>query len=356
MLKAGPLLLPSFTSSHTVPQGRRASQSLQRRHFDEANLRLAFTAARRGTAARRIAGIPSILGYGPFDLSWLQLLPSRESMALRLMKRIDLAYELHPTPRNGGAANVLLHEIISSGTGAYIEHLEYFISIRDEFFAIRDLFDASTPTMPHWDNGFLPGLDIVSLHGLLRRHNPETYLEVGSGNSTKVARRCIEMHKLQTKIVSIDPHPRAEVDAICDRVLRTGFEEAGLEQALALKAGDFLFFDGTHYAYMNSDTTVFFLEVLPRLKPGVLVQVHDICLPYDYPAEWSDRFYSEQYLLASALLFGADRFSITLPNTFISQDPQLWRPRAKLWDDSRLRSVAQKAGVSFWFSVHEASW
>ena len=271
------------------------------------------------------------------------------------MKTINLEYELHPKPRNGGAANVLLHEIISRGTDSYVEHLEYFKSIRNEFFAIREHPDPNTPTMPHWDNGFLPGLDIVSLHGLLRRHNPRTYLEVGSGNSTKVARRCVEMHKLRTKIVSIDPQPRAEVDAICDCVVRTGFEEAGLDQALNLQAGDFLFFDGSHHAYMNSDTTVFFLEVLPKLKPGILVQVHDICLPYDYPATWCDRFYSEQYLLASALLFGADRLPIVLANMFISQDPKLGLLVARLWDDSRLRSVVHKHGASFWFSVQDAS-
>jgi hypothetical protein len=267
------------------------------------------------------------------------------------MKTVELEYELHPKPRNGGAPNLLLQEIIGRGAATYAEHLHYFIGIRDEFFGIPNLPSPSQPTMPYWDNGFLPGLDIVSLHGLLRKHNPKTYLEVGSGNSTKVARRCIEMHKLQTTIVSIDPQPRAEVDSICDRVLRTGFEDVGVEQARDLQPGDFIFFDGSHHAYMNSDTNALFLEVLPMLKPGVLVHVHDICLPYDYPANWCNRFYSEQYLLASALLFGAERLPITLANMFISKDPELARLLAQFWDDSRLRSAAHKHGASFWFSV-----
>ena len=49
-----------------------------------------------------------------------------------------------------------------------------------------------------------------------------------------------------------------------------------------------------------------YLEILPRLKPGVLVHVHDIFLPADYPRDavlnrlW---FWSEQYLLQAFLTF-----------------------------------------------------
>ena len=74
---------------------------------------------------------------------------------------------------------------------------------------------------------------------------------------------------------------------------------------------------------MNSDTNALFLEVLPRINPSAIIHIHDICLPYDYPAVWAGRFYSEQYLLAAALLFGPHRFSITLANMFISKDPEL---------------------------------
>jgi hypothetical protein len=55
-----------------------------------------------------------------------------------------------------------------------------------------------------------------------------------------------------------------------------------------LQAGDVLFLDGLHRGFMNSDVTGFMLDVLPRLRPGVLVYVHDIPLPWDYPDMFTD--------------------------------------------------------------------
>src|SRR5690606_30946570 len=93
-----------------------------------------------------------------------------------------------------------------------------------------------------------------------------------------------------------------EIDMICDNVFREPLEDVGLEIFDALGAGDILYIDNSHRAFMNSDVTVVFLDILPRLKPGVLVQIHDVTLPYDYPEVWIDRHYSEQYLLAAWLL------------------------------------------------------
>lgn len=266
-------------------------------------------------------------------------------------QRIVLDCETKPKRRNGGAANPHLRSILASGTERYVEHLRYLTGIREEFYQIPDAPDPLDPLLPNWENGFLPGLDIVSLHGFLRRYNPKRYVEIGSGNSTKVARRAINMHCLQTSITSIDPHPRSDIDKICDRVVRTGIEDVDLTEMASLEAGDIFFLDGSHRAYMNSDVTVFFLEILPILKPGVLVQIHDICLPYDYPGEWRDRCYSEQYLLGCALLYGSDRFRIELPGAFVSYDAALSREFADLWNDSHLRNAREKHGASFWFSI-----
>jgi len=84
-----------------------------------------------------------------------------------------------------------------------------------------------------------------------------------------------------------------------------------------------LFIDGSHHCFMNSDATVIFLEILPRLKSNVIVQIHDIFLPYDYPPGWENRYYSEQYLLAAYLLAGTKIFNIILPMQYISKDEEL---------------------------------
>ena len=78
--------------------------------------------------------------------------------------------------------------------------------------------------------------------------------------------------------------------------MRQPLEAVDASEFGALTAGDVVFFDGSHRVFQNSDVTVFFLEILPALPPGVLVQIHDIFWPVDYPPAWADRYYSEQYM------------------------------------------------------------
>ena len=80
---------------------------------------------------------------------------------------------------------------------------------------------------------------------------------------------------------------------------------------------------------MSSDVVVLWLDILPRLKPGVFVHIHDIFLPYDYPPDWVDRYYTEQYLLAVALLAPQSAFEIVLPNQFVIKDAELSRQLAE---------------------------
>lgn len=89
-----------------------------------------------------------------------------------------------------------------------------------------------------------------------------------------------------------------------------------------LGPGDMLFVDNSHRCLPNSDVTVFFMDILPRLKPGVFIHLHDICLPWDYPVAVAQDAYSEQYLLATALLM-RKRSKTILPNHFVSRTPEL---------------------------------
>jgi hypothetical protein len=198
-------------------------------------------------------------------------------------------------------------------------------------------------------------LDTLALYGFVATENPASYLEVGSGYSTKVVRRTIKDCNLRTKIVSIDPHPRAEVDSLCDEIVRQPLEKCDLKRFDDLLAGDVLFMDGSHRAFMNSDVTVLFLEILPRLKSGVLVHLHDIFLPLDYPPYWEYRYYphrywSEQYLLAASLLAGQSAYDIVLPNHYISITQGLAAMLNGFWSDPRLTGVS-RGGTSFWIRI-----
>jgi hypothetical protein len=223
------------------------------------------------------------------------------------------------------------------------------LRFKEDFHKIP-LVESESSLGPFWLNEWLPSLDAMSLYAFLCLYEPKTYLEVGSGNSTKFARKAINNHQLKTKIISLDPHPRAEIDQICDVIIRQRLEEVDLQIFEELEENDVLFIDDSHRCFMNSDVTVAFLDVLPRLKANVLVHFHDIFLPYDYLPGWEDKYFSEQYLLAAYLLANTDRFNILLPNFFIVNDPEL------LEILSPVRSPEMQApgnpGASFWIKTN----
>jgi methyltransferase family protein len=131
------------------------------------------------------------------------------------------------------------------------------------------------PQAPFWNNTWFTGLDAASLVGFLLSRTPKRYVEIGSGFSTLFCRRAVKEGDLRTTITSVDPHPRAEIDSLCDQIIRAPLEDCDPLLFDQLESGDILFFDGSHRALPNSDVTVFFLEILPRLKPGIIVQVHE---------------------------------------------------------------------------------
>jgi hypothetical protein len=261
---------------------------------------------------------------------------------------IELDYPVIPRVRHGGDEPVepRLGKLIGAGDARYAETISSFLPLVESLSKIPA--KSEQPGKPHWNNGWIPAFDAVSLYAQLVLRNPPMYLEIGSGNSTKFARQAISDFDLRTKIVSIDPCPRSDVDAICDEVIRMPFEDAPTEAYSILSSTDMLFFDGSHRSFQNSDVTVFFTELLPALPNGILTGVHDILLPCDYPADWLNRHYSEQYLLACWLLAG-DRLHIDLPLRHCSWRPDLGGILDPLWNHPNLVG-SDTHGCAFWFT------
>ncbi len=251
---------------------------------------------------------------------------------------LALNYPVEMKPRYDGGPHPQLWDLISAGTSEYRNRLQRMLDYESQLVGLRDV---------KWVNGFLPALDSIGLYTMISELKPKTYLEVGSGNSTIFARKAIDNNSNTTKLISIDPHPRAEVDKLCDEVLRIPVEQANLELFSRLDSGDILFIDNSHRCLPNSDVTVFFMDILPSLKPGVFVHLHDICLPWDYPKEVAEEAYSEQYLLGTLLLMG-NRLKTLLPNQFISKQPDLISILNPLFD--KLGDV-ERLGVSYWLML-----
>ncbi|MET0530119.1 MAG: class I SAM-dependent methyltransferase [Microvirga sp.] len=243
-------------------------------------------------------------------------------------------------------AHAGLEALIASGKERYAAFIRDLGTMDELFGAVPTEGDYSS-TKPFWLNTWFPPLDAMALQGFLKTSNPRLFVEIGSGMSTKFARQAVNAYQLGTKIISIDPEPRNAIDRICDRVIRAPLEQCPPQIFDELESGDILFLDSSHRSFQNSDVTVFFLEILPRMKPGVVVHIHDIYLPFDYPSGHLARLWNEQYLLATALLFGGESFEVLMPCWYVSQDAEL-----SSLTDTTLRSGALKDlslhGASFW--------
>jgi hypothetical protein len=288
-------------------------------------------------------------------LEHLEKYPLLSGCILTLLKKahpifLEYPVELRPRYGYGKPPHQNLHEIINRNRNVYKDYLVSFLKYKDYFTQIPKVENNRCSTKPAWINIWLPALDSVSIYGFLCLKNPHRYFEIGSGNSTKFARQAINNHNLKTRITSFDPHPRAEIDSICDKIIRQPVESVDLTIFDELEEGDILFVDNSHRTFMNSDTTVVFLDILPKLKKGVLVEFHDISLPFDYPPAWSKRYYNEQYLLAAYLLAEGTKFEIILPNAFISNDSELNKIMSPLWENPKMKGV-QTHGGSFWISM-----
>lgn len=197
---------------------------------------------------------------------------------------------------------------------AYAAIEEMFEESRDDFAAVLRVMetfresllqigDAPAPA-PRWQQDWFPRLDGAAAYTMVRTLAPARIVEVGSGHSTRFFARAIADGNLNTKITAIDPAPRAPLEGLgCVHLDRRTVHNAGLEPFAALAAGDILAIDSSHILMPGSDVDLLLNHVLPGLPSGVVVHIHDIFLPDDYPVVWAWRGYNEQ-LGAAAMLTG----------------------------------------------------
>lgn len=269
-------------------------------------------------------------------------------------QNLFLEYPVKFKPRYGWGANRTAHpklyQIIDKNREQYAALLEEMADNRQALQHIKQHKNEPDPMQPTYNNGFLPGLDVMGIYTIIKHFQPASYVEVGSGFSTKVAAKSIKDNRLDTKIISIDPQPRTEIDKLAHKIIRTPFEKTDFSFLFSLKENDILFIDNSHRILPNSDSMVFFMEVLPDLPKGVVVHLHDIYLPYDYPQFMCDRFYSEQYGLAMYLLADSNKYCPIMPNFFISQDKELSSIIEPVWQHPNLEGVEHHGGA-FWLQI-----
>lgn len=199
--------------------------------------------------------------------------------------------------------------------------------LRNEFPKFRCEYERF-PTKPtgeqnqfHLGNELFDGVDALVAYCLVRYFQPRLIIEVGSGFSSLALGEAAAKNG-NSSVICIEPFPR--------EFLRNGFpglqkliekkvEDIDVKFFSQLDTGDMLFIDSSHTVKIGGDVNYLFLEVLPRLKPGVIVHVHDIFLPFDYRRDWvlhEFRFWAEQYLLQAFLMFNSE-FEVLMANSYL---------------------------------------
>lgn len=168
-------------------------------------------------------------------------------------------------------------------------------------------------------NNFGPGygyIEAQALHSVVRFYKPKNIVEVGSGVSTYCMVKADELNKKETgenaKITSIEPYPSMALKNLAGVNLRPEkVQLTPMEIFTSLGRNDFLFIDSSHTVKAGGDVNFLILEVLPRLKPGVIIHFHDIYLPYDYQRNILKAFlFSSETTLLRAFLTFNSKFEI----------------------------------------------
>lgn len=190
----------------------------------------------------------------------------------------------------------------------------------------KDSEDADPGTY-YWDNNMFGLMDANIYHCMIRLNKPKKIIEVGSGWSTLVAINAAKKNVEESRknhninIVCVEPYP-LRGDLLTQEsisVIQDFVQNVDIQVLTDLEENDILFIDSSHVFHFSSDVRYLFLDVLPRLKKGVFVHIHDIYLPSDiYPESYifeQHRYYNEDYFLRAFLLFN-DHFQILWSGTY----------------------------------------
>lgn len=250
-----------------------------------------------------------------FNLIGINIFPSRNYYSpLPVIKEV----KKHESRWNKASALKGLKVDLDANESFFKELLNNYL---EEYQQIIDYKQAQT-------KGFGPGytyVDSITTYAIIRKINPRKYLEVGSGLSTFYAEKALNTNATGATITCIEPYPYEAlkklkgIELIEDEVQNVDFEKFE-----ALEAGDILFIDSTHIVKIDGDVPFLILEVLPRLKKGVYIHIHDIHFPYNtpYPADFwvlkrgFPMYWTEAMLVQAFLAFNSD-FEIILSTPII---------------------------------------
>lgn len=195
--------------------------------------------------------------------------------------------------------------------GVHTAHLQIMI---DEYGSLPEFPKSKMEGLRYYyDNGEQWYFDAMAMRHFVRTCSPKRIIEIGGGYSTAVMMDAAEACGIRTHFTVIEPDPvrllallRAE-DLSSNRLIKDKVQNIELELFDQLAAGDILFIDSSHVSKFHSDVNHYMFEILPRIKAGVFVHIHDIDYPFDYSSRMLEegRSWNEAYVLRAFLMYNA---------------------------------------------------
>jgi len=166
-------------------------------------------------------------------------------------------------------------------------------------------------------NGYYPTPDAEIYASMILDHKPVHILEIGGGYSTLIARKIISEANINCSIGVIDPYPRTDIAHAANKVVKKYVEDVSFQE-MNITKDTLLFIDSSHICRSSGDIPYLYCNILPALPSGVLLHVHDVFLPYDYPLIYKKWLYNEQYILQGMLSY-SQRYEILFSTHYLTR-------------------------------------
>lgn len=246
-------------------------------------------------------------------------------------------------------ADTSVDDGIDMNRSRQLELLEKFT----EFYADFQPAENQVPDRLYWYNNPMFGFsDAFSLYGIFRTFRPARVLEIGSGYSSALMLDLSREFLPHTRFTFVDPYSTTIGKVLANHpeghyeLIREQAQDLDLVVFRELNENDVLFIDTSHVVKIGSDLSVIFFAILPSLKPGVLVHIHDIYYPWEYPVGMvmEGRTYNEVYFVRAFLQFN-DAFEIVFNTSQMEREnPEFFNVRMPGY----FKSTGHQAGQSLW--------
>ena len=228
--------------------------------------------------------------------------------------------------------------------------LAFFIRLSERYRQLPFVANKTPHLHYYYENPLFSYGDAIMLGLMTLEFRPKRIVEVGSGFSSAAM---IDLNEQlfggKIDLTFVEPYPEVLTGILPEgshyrkRICRQPVQSVPGRMFQQLEPDDILFVDSTHVAKMGSDVNHLLFNVFPLLRPGVLIHVHDIFYPFEYPPAWileENRSWNEAYLLRAFLEFN-ESFEVMFYSHFACRKfPDVLEARAPLF--------AKNGGGSLW--------